>query len=91
MRHHTSPLVMLGFGVQASCHSQARTILLYCASIESTVTYAKRCCIVGVFGSPGLLVSGLGSCAPLLHWRIWRDWPVPSVYVDVVPSSGLSV
>ena len=35
MKYHTSPLVMLGIGVRASCHSWARTILVYCASMKS--------------------------------------------------------
>ena len=76
MRYHTSPLVMLGIGVRARCHSRARTILLYCASMKSTVTYAKRRCIASVFGSPGLLPSCPGSCvaAPLLQWRTSRCW-----------------
>ena len=76
MRYHTSPLVMLGIGVRASCHSWARTILVYSASMKCTVAYAKRRCIVSVFGSPSLLPSYPGSCvaAPLLQWRTSRCW-----------------
>ena len=76
MRYHTSPLVLLGIGVRASCHSRACTILVYYASMKSTVTDAKRQCIVSVFGSTGLLPSCPGSCvaAPLLQWRTSRCW-----------------
>ena len=68
MKYHPPPLVMLGIGVWASCHSWACTILMYCASMKSTVTYAKRRCIVSVFGSRGLLPSCSRPCvaAPLL-------------------------
>ena len=71
MKYHTSPLVLLGIGVWG-----ARTILMYCASMKSTVTYAKRCRIVSVFGSPSLLPSCSGPCvaAPLLPWRTSRCW-----------------
>ena len=62
MKYHTPPLVMLGIGVWASCPSQARTILVYLASMKSTVTYTKHHCIVSVFGSPGLLPSCPGPC-----------------------------
>ena len=65
MKYHTSPLVMLGIGVRARCHSRALTILVYCASMKSTVTYAKRRCIVSVFGSPGLLPSCWGHVSQL--------------------------
>ena len=86
MRYHTSPLVMLGIGVRASCHSRACTILVYCASMESTVTYAKRRCIVSVLGSPGLLPSCLGSCvaAPLLQWRTPRCWRLSPLCMSVL-------
>ena len=67
MKCHTYPLVMLGIGVWASCQWRARTILVYCASMKSTVTYAKRRCIISVFGSASLLPSySYCVAAPLL-------------------------
>ena len=77
MRYHTSPLVMLGMGVRASCHSWARTILVYNASMKSTVTYAKRRCIAGVFVPLAFCPPVRGRvAAPLLQWRTSRCWCV---------------
>ena len=53
--------------------------------MKPTVTFAKRRCIVGVFGSPGLLPSCLGSCvaAPLLLWRTSRCWRLSPLCMSV--------
>ena len=92
VRYHTSPLVMLGIGVRASCHSRAGTILVYCGSMKSTVCKAPLHRQRVWFPWPSTLMSeAVCRGTPIAVAYLLLLAPIPSLYVGVVPSSGLCV